>query len=183
MVKVAGKQTSRRWPYWWPLLVVVVLLAIGGWFLWHKPAHKATATSQTSAKVDLSPATKADNSANNARKGSTNAGSTLDSGSSAASQPASFTAQIVSANVNNGNLHVGTQVSGTTTGSCSLTASKEGQTSLQLGSSSVHQDVNTYDCGVFNIATSKFPTGGSWAITLTVTSNGASNSNSVTVNI
>lgn len=180
------KQPQNRRRYLWPLLAVVIasVLVAGLYLIFHKTSGSATSSTSVS-KVNLSRATPAYNSTNNDRKGSSTPSTTLDNGSS--SKPAvsqtTFTAKIVSANVANGSLHVGTLVSGTTTGDCSLTATKIGQPELQLGSSTVKQDMNAFDCGVFNIPTSKFPTSGSWQILLTVTSNGASSTDSVTVSI
>ena len=70
---------------------------------------------------------------------------------------------------NNGNIHIGTLVDGLTKGDCLLTASKPGQTDLNLGSSTIKSDVNNYGCGVFNVPTSTFTSSGTWTIKLTIT--------------
>lgn len=181
-----GKQLRSRWRGWWPLLLVAVLaLGVGSYFYFHNHAKNSSTASGSGTGVNLSPAPSADNNANNTRKGSSSPSGTLDNGgtSKPPTSPQSFSAQIVSANVNNGNLHIGTNVSGTTTGNCVLTATKSSQPTLQLGSSQVRQDVNAYDCGVFNIPTSKFPVGGNWQLLLTVTNNGAASTGSATVTI
>lgn len=173
-----------------PLVVALILLVLlaGAVLLVYRHHQNSTnaaraAAASNSAAKNAAPA--ADNSSNENRKASSSPSSTLDTGgsSTSSSSPASFSVQIVNANVNNGNLHIGTLVNGITSGTCTLTASQSGQSTLQLGSSSVSQDVNNYDCGVFNIATSTFPTGGNWKIILTVSSNGASNSSNTTVDI
>ena len=44
-------------------------------------------------------------------------------------------------------------------------------------------DVDNYDCGVFNIATTTFPSSGSWELTLTVSSGNSTESNSVNIEL
>jgi cytoskeletal protein RodZ len=192
MAKKSNRQSKKR-----PLkglklavlLLVMASLALGSYFYLHNHDKQSTVKVANTSKVDTSPAPAADNNANNNRKSSTSPNSTLDTGgsSTASSTPiqstASFQPEIVSSSVNDGNLHIGTMVSGTTTGTCDLTAMKSGQAPLQLGTSNVTQDVNAYDCGVFNIATSKFPANGDWNITLSVTSNGATASTNTSVDI
>jgi cytoskeletal protein RodZ len=110
---------------------------------------------------------------------------TTNSGSSTTgtNNTSSFTVQIVSDNVSDNNVHIGTMVSGTSSGSCTLTATQVGQNTLTLGTSSVKQDVNNYDCGIFNVRTSTFPSTGTWKLLLTVTNNGLSSSDSANVTI
>ncbi len=179
--KVSKRSRLRSRPLLMGLLVCVIATLVG-FGLYRHYHHPNTPGSNT---ITSTAAPAADNSTSNARKGSSSPSATLDNGASSkpATTTASFSAQIVSANVSGGNLHVGTLVSGTTSGDCSLTATKPGQPTLQLGSSSVQQNVNNYDCGVFNIPTSRFPAGGSWQLLLTVTHNGASSTGSATVSI
>lgn len=162
-------------------IALVVLLGIGAGTAWHY--YKTDSPAAVAKKTQTS-----ENAPNEARKGSSKPATTLTNGSTAAPAPtpsAGFTVQIVNAdmNENNSNLHVGTMVNNTTSGSCSLTATQAGQTTLQLGTSSVVQDVNSYDCGVFNIPTSEFPTSGNWLLTLTVTNNGTKASGTATAAI
>lgn len=174
---------------WFVTGTVVVLLVLIAGYAWNRYRNDSKKNITSTSTIDEKPAPAADNKPNNNRKTSSTPSPTLNTtpvptpSSSATSGSASYTVQIVSANVNNGNLHVGTLVSGTTGGSCILTATQSGQNTLQLGTSSVKQDVNNYDCGVFNIPTSSFPSSGSWKLTLTVTDNGASASGDTTVNI
>jgi hypothetical protein len=173
----------------------IIIIAAGGFAAWHYHEVSRTKASQNSTNsINYKPAPAADNNANQSRKVSSTPSPTLNntglgkgSSSTTSSSPsttaASYTVQIVNDNVNNGNLHVGTLVSGTTTGTCVLTASQTGQSTLQLSTSSVSQDVNDYDCGAFNIPTSKFPTTGTWELTLTVSNNGAAASGSANVTI
>ena len=170
------------------VIIVAALLALGavGGYAYYKHAAKQTVKVGTAATIDYSKAPKADNKASDDRKSSSTPTSTLNNGSSgtASTVPSGgFTVQLTGANVQSTNVHIGTLVNGTTSGSCALTATQTGQSTLQLGSSSVQQDVNSYDCGVFNVPTSEFPTSGSWQLSLTVTSGSAKNTGTYNVTI
>lgn len=174
----AAKRRSRKPTQAYVLVVLIVVLAagFGAWaYKHHQNASKIVHTPQ--GTINYSPATKQDNASNNDRKSSANPGDTLDNGSSAAT--ASF-AVTVNANPNGSTIHVGTLVNGTTSGSCTLTVSQTGQQSI-VKTASVQQDVNNYDCGVFNITPTHAQ--GQWTITLTVTNNGKQASNSTTVTL
>jgi hypothetical protein len=176
-----NNRSSKRRRVLLPIILAVVMLAgVGVGLYYHN--MKPTSITNTNVKAKTQAAY---NAPNEARKNSSTPATTLDNGSTApkTSSPAAFTVQIVSSNIddNDTNLHVGTMVNNTTGGSCTLTASQTGQTTLQLGTSSVQQDVNSYDCGVFNIPTSKFPVSGSWQIKLSVTNNGSEASDTASV--
>jgi hypothetical protein len=166
------------------LLVIIVALLLGG-YLHHRHDDSLASEKATSTKLHFSAAPPADNNPNDSRKTSSTPAPTLSTPTTGSSttDSASYTVQILNANVNDGNIHIGTQVNGTTTGTCTLTATQSGQSTLQLGSSSVAQDVNSYDCGVFNIPTSKFPSSGNWQLILTVTNNATQASGNYTVAI
>jgi hypothetical protein len=189
MVKRTKKKGTSHRRFLWPVLVLVLIIVLASVFAYHQyRASKKTSTqsggSSQPGTISHSAAPAADNNANNARKGSSTPSSTLDNGGSSTSQATStIGVQIVSDNITNGNLHIGTLVNGATSGTCSLSASQSGQSTLQLGTSSVRLDVNDYDCGVFNIPTSKFPTHGNWQLLLNVTSDGSSASGQATVTI
>lgn len=167
--------------------VILLLAASTASFALYHHAHRSTPSKNTSGirpmnTTDYSAATPQEKAASDARKSSSTPSTTLNNGPDAVTNT-TFSVQIVSANVNSDNVHVGTLVSGVTSGSCSLIAEQSGQQSITLGSASVRQDVNSYDCGVFNIPTSQFPTHGSWKLTLTVTSDRESATNSTNVTI
>lgn len=165
--------------------VVILLLAVGAWGVshYHKASQQVKNTQATLPKtVNQRPSNSSDNAANDQRKENPSPSTTLDNGTSSSPSP-TFSANIVSANVSNGNLHVGTMVTGATSGTCTLTASKSGQQSVSLISSKVIQDVNSYDCGIINIATSKFPSSESWKLTLTVTNGGSPATDSTNITI
>lgn len=184
------KNLSLFWKIFLPILAVGV---IAGSYVTLTNYHHSYHNHKPSkvGKVNYSPPPKADNNQNNTIKTSTplNSSSTTTNSSSSPTNSSTspsnvnFNVQIVNSNVANNNVHIGTLVNGTTTGNCNLTGYQSGQGTVQLGTSTVRQDVNNYDCGVFNIPTSKFPSNGQWAITLTVTYNGVSKSDSTNVNI
>ncbi len=94
-----------------------------------------------------------------------------DKGSStqSANTPTESLSASINPTLNNGNLHIGTVVNGTTSGSCTLNAA-QGDKSLFIGNAEISQSVNYYTCGVFNMATNNFPNNGPWTINLLVKS-------------
>lgn len=181
-----SKNKSRLRPV---LVVVVILIILGGGTTFLKYHHDTTNNNKsgmhTTSSVNYPAPTSSENAASNDRKSSSSPSTTLDNGTSTtqSSGAASFTDSIVSASVINNNVHVGTLVSGTTSGSCTLTASMSGKSNI-VRTSSVQRDVNNYDCGVFNIPTAYFTSNGNWTLTLTVSNNGkqATSSSSVAIN-
>ena len=166
------------------LLPAILVILIGGLaatalaYHYHnsnkKPATAVSVRPQNS--IDYTPATSSDNTANENRKNSGSTAPTLNSsgtsstsGSTAPSPAPAFSATITNASANTTikSVHVGTLVSGVTSGSCTLTATQSGQSSV-VKSSSVQLDINYYDCGVFNIPFTDFPHSGDWKFTLTV---------------
>ena len=170
--------------------VVVLAIALSAFLLLtqnHKPINKKSSAS--SRTYSTKPAPAADNKQSQAVKtgvstapGSPKQSTPTQSSTSNTTKP-TFSVQIVSSVVSNNNLHIGTLVSGTTVGACTLTASQQNQPTITLGTSNVRLDVNNYDCGVFNINTSKFSNSGIWKITLSVNYNGQTATNSVNVTI
>jgi cytoskeletal protein RodZ len=184
------RDTSSRKKYLlFSVLIVVAALVVGGGVILHvrqdnRKSNAALSKSSHVNTVNYGPSTPSDNTANNNRKASTSPSNTLNdqSSSSPSTNSSSITATIVSSTVSNDNLHVGTMVSGATSGTCSLSAT-QGSQQISLATANVQQDVNEYDCGVFNIATSKFPSTGAWVLTLTVTSGGQQSTASANVTI
>jgi hypothetical protein len=157
------------------LLLIILLIVIGGGAFWqhyHKPTHViSTAASST---INYSPSTPKDNAANNARKGSSTPAPTLDNGATATTAvPLSIT--VTRASVVSPDLQVGTLVNGATNGSCTLNVSQGGQQTITQ-TESVQQQNNAYSCPVFNIPLSEFPNQNNWNVSVTVTSNGQSQS-------
>ncbi len=168
--------------------LLLVIVAAGAVYAVRRHSAPATDSKQASVRptnsVDYSAAPKADNNANEGRKSSSTPSTTLNNSSTTTpdTTPTNFTVQMSVSGPNNGNVHVGSLVNGTSTGTCTLTATQSGKAMLQLGTSSVAQDVNAYDCGVFNIPTSRFSSG-TWKLTLTVSNNGTKASDSANVTI
>lgn len=161
-------------------IFAILVLAVVNIVVRHQKSSTAPSTAASTNPtntIDYSPATPADNTANENRKSTAPGSGTLSGGS--ASNSSSFSVQIVSANpTGNKNVHIGTLVNGTSTGTCTLTATQNGQANVVDTSHSVQQNVNEYDCGVYNLA---LPTTGEWKLTLTVSSNGSQASDSETV--
>jgi hypothetical protein len=173
------------------ILIVFLALLSGGSYFALQAYHNHTKRNSDSWStrpvntVNYSPPSPDDNTANDERKSSSNPATTLDNGPTQTSSDSTINAQITGANLtsNNANVHIGTLVSGTTSGTCTLTASQNGQQTLNLASASVEQDVNQFDCGVFNIPTSQFPATGTWKLTLTVSVGGQQNSSTTSLTI
>ena len=175
-------QFYRKPPFLAILVVAVLLITV---LVIHNHNHvnnrKNISNKPQSANGANSPQKTEGNGINDTRKsGQTAVPSTLTADPAAASAP--FSAKVVSANVNNGNLHVGTLVAGVTSGTCTLTASQAGK-QVVLGTSEVRQDVNNYSCGVFNVSTVKFPSSGTWQLTITVASSEKQAADTATITI
>ena len=173
------------------LILVVGAVAVALSF-----SHKTTTSSSrnkssstNTSSYNTKPAPSADNSQSQGTKtspqGATNTGSTPSNPKNPTPGAPTYSVQIVNASLtnNNTNLHVGTLVSGTTTGDCTLTATQNNGSPISLATSTVKEDVNNYDCGVYNVPVSKFPSSGAWKLTLTVTNNGESATASQNVSI
>jgi len=185
--KNARTKPLAKWTKLPTVLALVALVLVGGGVVTWKVHRNATVTPVSTSKpynsIDYHPGTKEDNATSDSRKGSSNPADTLDNGSSSTDSSNTLGVTIVSANSNSTNVHIGTLVSGATSGTCTLTASQSGQQDIVL-SASIQRDVNSYDCGVFNIATTTFTNTGTWNFTLKVTdgTHQATGSTTLTVN-
>jgi hypothetical protein len=195
---MAKKQTRKKRPFKasriWVIAGIVLLILIAGvstYLLTRKPKNNNPAvnlTNQPNTRPYPS-ATAQDNANNNTRKGSSSPAQTLDNGpttsgsSTSTPAPSNTTISVLvtragvlsKSGVNT--LEVGTQVSGATAGSCVLTVSQSGEQSVTQ-TNSIELQNNAYTCPVFDIPTSQFPNQGTWNVSVTVTSNGTSASNS-----
>lgn len=179
---------NRKKPYLVAALLVVLIGA--GVFGFVKYRDHKNNTIRPENSVDYSAAKKSDNKSNENRK-SSNGSSSSDSSSSsttagkdtnntATTQPTldspattpSFSVTVTGANADDANhvLRVSTLVNGVTSGTCKLTVSKSGQTSV-TAENQVAQTTNTYTCPNFTIPYSQFPSGGSWNVSVSVTNN------------
>jgi hypothetical protein len=158
---------SRKWLFLAAALAVVLVAA--GTYAWYVQRHGGANKVAPSPTVNYSPATSEDNKSIDERKNQPLPTSTSTSSNPASPSQSNMAVKITGVNISAGNMHVGNLVSNSTAGSCTLTAAQSGQNVQQLATSSVHLDVNDYDCGAFNIPTSKFPGSGKWQLSLTVT--------------
>jgi len=172
------------------LLPAILFIAIVGGVVAFVLIHNHNRQTQTATvttgirpqnTVNYSPATSADNNPNEQRKSSSSPSNTLNSGTSSSSGGTStITAKIVSKNpTGNNTVHVGTLVTGTNIGSCTLKASQSGQQDVVINSS-VQQDVNNYDCGPMNL---QLPSGGTWNLSLKVVNGSQQATDSTTVTL
>lgn len=176
-----SKKNSLR-PYL-AIAIVLIVLVGGATYLKYHHINNSKGSMHSANSLNYPAPTSSENAAGNDRKSSTSPSTTLDNGTSTQHNSASFTVSIVNASVVNNNVHVGTLVSGTTAGSCTLTANMAGKSDI-IRTSSVQRDVNNYDCGIFNIPVAYFTTNGTWTLTLAVSDNGkqATSSSSVDIN-
>lgn len=173
---------QRRWIY--PLVALLAVVALLGileatnviHLVHHTPAPAPVTRRPNS--IDYSPAKASDNAANDTRKNSSNPADTLDNGPNANSSSGPLGITIVNARRSGTDVRVGNIVNGTTTGTCTLSATQSGQTSPTAVTAQVQLDVNNYDCGVMHIS---LPDTGAWQIKLTVAS--GSNSASATTTV
>ncbi len=167
------------------LLVAILALVLLKYYHTHPSTKTALGGPKVSSSLKSTHTSSSmpnDNVINNERKASPSPASTLNNGPTAIHNQ-DFTAEIVSQNIANGNLHIGTLVGGVTTGTCTLTAIKSGQQTITLANTNVRQDVNNYDCGAINVTTKTFPASGVWKLALTVTDNNQQASGSTDVTI
>ncbi len=178
---------QRRWFY--PLVTILAAFVVLGileatnvtHLIHHRPASNLTASSkgQQPNSVNYSAANPNDNAANNERKSSSNPSTTLDNGPTTTNTaPSPVGVIIVNARRSGTDVRVGNIVNGTTTGTCTLSATQAGQSSPAPVTAQVQQDVNSYDCGIMHIS---LPDTGTWQIKLTVTS--GSNSGTATASV
>lgn len=168
-----------------PILLVAVIVIVGlgiagTIYELNKHANNASTTTGSGAikpenTVDLSPATSSDNAANNSRKSAagtspnSNLAPTLDSHSSSTALAVTVTRATV--DTQGQQVIVGTLVNGATSGTCTVTISKAGYSSL-TASNQIAQQNNTYVCPNFTFPLSQFPAHGDWQVSVTVSSNG-----------
>ena len=150
------------------ITAIILMLAAAVYLVFYfiKPETATIITPATSKKY--TPVVQSTNP-NDSRKSSPTPSKTISDTPIANTDSSVFSVQINVVGPNSGNIHIGTLVDGLTKGDCLLTASKPGQTDLNLGSSTIQSDVNNYGCGVFNVPTSTFTSSGTWTIKLTIT--------------
>lgn len=133
---------------------------------------KHSGSNRSTNSVDYSPATKADNAANENRKGSSSPPSTLDS-STPPPNNGDFAVTINRAGLDSSkqNLQVATLINGVSSGTCTAYVSQTDQTTITQ-TVDISLQVNHYVCPVINIPVSRFPNKGKWYVSVTVSSDG-----------
>jgi cytoskeletal protein RodZ len=170
-------------------IIIVLIIGAGFYYVSNHNKNKTTAVAgSTNTNASLvkhssqpypAPTTQ-DTAANDARKADpSSAATTLDNGSTATTSttsPSSVSVLVTRASVVSGALEVGTQVSGATAGTCTLTATQSGASPVTKSNAVVAQN-NAYVCPVFSLPTSDFPNQGSWDVSVSVNDNGSTASN------
>ncbi len=170
-------------------IIVPLLLLFTGMATWYSLRHRVPSPTTSPAqsdtqrpevnKIDYSPAKESDNIANeNAKEQLTTSGT--DSGSASTN---SVTVTITTAKQQDDTVLIRTLIEGATSGTCTLTASKPGQTSLTR-SAPVTTQAHYALCQGFNIAAIDFPTSGTWTIQASLsTEKGSTSSKTTTVEV
>lgn len=163
--------------------VFLLLCAAGGAFVWAKnksEANKADKKKDTSSdirpqnSVDYSEADKDDNKdIENAKNNPPKESTTVDNQTTNPSGNVNFSVTVTGANSDNTNklVRVSTLVNGATSGTCTVTFSKSGQSNV-TATNQVELQNNSYVCPNFTIPYSQFPASGQWSVSVSVSSNG-----------
>lgn len=185
MVRKSKKPAPKRHLSSKLIWVVLAVLAIGAgsYALYAKIYDKGTAataatSTTTQPKSNVGGATysttplnsTAANAPNNARKESTSTTTTPPSSTLNTTTTSPSSMGIIITNIEGSVVH--TEISGTTSGTCSLTATQTGQPTV-YATSQVTSNNNSYECQSFNLTPNQFASG-NWAVVVTLTSGGAS---------
>lgn len=163
------------------LAVLILIAASLTAFLANRPQSKQSSLEKTAAgptgkapagrsanPVNYGPSSAADNAGNEARKSDpATANQTLDNGATSTGTSTADTVTITREGVVESNVQVAAEIDGITSGTCSLSASQAGQTTL-TATAQVQLQNNSYAC-ILNIPKAQFTAGGSWTTELTVT--------------
>ncbi|MGH7237018.1 MAG: hypothetical protein ACREGF_00595 [Candidatus Saccharimonadales bacterium] len=164
-----------------PIVAVLIIVAGLAYYFVHQNSVNSTKNkARPTNSINYGPSKPGDNAANDTRKSNPpSAAQTLNNGPTQSSpsnptapaNPAGIGVTVTEAYVNGSNLTVGTQVSGTTTGTCTISVSQSGQQSITATESvSLPPHSNYYTCPVFNLPLSQFPNRGKWNVNVSVTS-------------
>lgn len=161
-------------------LICVVIVAAGTSVIWLRDDSSKTSPFATKSYP-------AENNFNNTRKASSKPATTLDNGPTSSSSTSSSTDNvsltITRADVDNQSnaLEVGTLVNGTTSGTCTLSVSQAGETTI-TATNQVTLSNNTYSCPVFSIPLSQFPNLGKWNVSVEIVSGSSNTTSNYTLN-
>lgn len=149
--------------------LVVAVILVGSFITYRLTRTDNTTPLPAGVSTKSSPA---DNNVNNQRKTSSSPASTLDNGATTSTPQTNATITITRAGIVDNNLQVGSLVSGTTSGTCTLSAQQSGQTTI-MQTNQVTLETNSYVCPVFNIPLSSFPNQGKWNVSIALTVDGS----------
>ena len=178
-----GKKThsyrTRRIVVLAVVCLLFVVIAITSLVVRHTNSNKTYDSTSVKERqinsVDYSPSKPSDNTANEDRKSSENPPQTIPSANTPNTSQGSVTVTRVSTLA--GNLQVGTLLSGITAGTCTLTLSQTGQTTITR-QNNVAASNNTFSCPTFTIPVTDFPIKTGWNVNIVVT-NGSTNATSI----
>lgn len=179
------KKSTRKQPYFrQPLFLagcalvaasaIFVVLELTNTIDFINPSTQ-TPTSQTTvvedngdpqSKIDLSPATPSDNAETNKKK---------ESDPNTSTPTTSGTPQVVATNarLNDNTVHIGTLVSGVSSGTCTANFVLQSDNSKKFSvDSAVTFQGNTYTCGSLDATKNQFPQSGTYAVHVTLSSGG-----------
>lgn len=176
-MRVIKKKTSRKRLYLALLLGLLLVGGIGTPVAYHF-AHKKDSSQPGQRgvnQVDYGPPKKTDNAQTSSSKDDVAHQPANPQGKPEPSQPTTpVSATITQALQDNATVTIRALVNGTNNGTCQLTLSQSGQTSITR-SAAVGVQANYAICQGFDLPTSDFPTGGNWTLSLVIqTSSGVS---------
>lgn len=166
-------------------IIIALLLALAGvwYFVKHNPKDSSVDPVSSSTprpeenKVDYSPARESDNIAEGDAK------EQLANGDNENSSNDSLAVTITSVQQQDKTILIRTLVDGTTSGTCTMTASKAGSTSITR-TAPVGAQASYALCQGFNVASSDFPDSGTWTIQVALTTDkGSANSKTTTIEV
>lgn len=181
MPKKKNLRQSINFTRWVIVALLLVAIAAAGLITNHYVNKKSSTQVSTVNGINYGPSSPQDNAPNNTRKSSPPSTSTqtlntppATSGNSqsAPANPQGITVTITRANINNNALQVATIIGNATAGSCTLTASQNGQQSITQ-TEVVQLQTNVYVCPVFSIPIDNFPNLNGWNVSVSVTDNGS----------
>lgn len=179
------KSTKMRAVIYIAVPLLLLFVAAAAWyFLGHGLLGPAINPEQSNTqhpevnKIDYSPAKESDKVAEGNAKEQL---ATSDTDSS--TNDGALAVTITTAQQHEDTILIRTIIDGTTSGTCTLTASKTGQTSLTRSAPIAAQGHYAL-CQGFNIAAADFPAPGTWTIQISAsTANGSTSSKSITVEV
>jgi hypothetical protein len=195
--KTARKFSRKKTLVTYAIVAVVIIGAISYTLIHNDRTNVSSTKPKTLASsnigrapnpVNYGPSSPTDNTSNDARKSNpATASQTLDNGATSSGTTSNLSVTIIREGAvqpsgSSKEVQVTSQVSGATSGSCTLTLSQAGQQSITQ-TDTIQLESNAYGCAIFNIPVSQFPSQGQWNTNLSISSGNttASTTGSVTI--